>query len=333
LTFAAEDVLAGTLPIPLDVTANVLQADGQTAGENDVGMVSYEQCEMVSSPDYPDRFRAFGGSGIKYEVGLEQDMAMVGGEDLHVNFEAEDEMPVFTGEANVLAGDYMYVLSAMSEGVETQYRKWNFTVRKRPVPETSGDDARADSSLHGNDTDDALAENTIGLAGDWNDFVPADFTAVHAANGVATATPPTIGVSDTGGATVMNVPRLQLSSDANVELTGALGSNDDVDVFWLGELAPNWKLELTVAGRSVVEGPTTGRHNDVTAELYEYNSATKDGDTLVDWDDGEGAYRHQIGVGTDEGLTCGQYYIKVSGEDGNYELAWNLTEADTPEDA
>jgi hypothetical protein len=331
LTFAAEDVLAGTLPIPLDVTANVLQADGQTAGENDVGMVSYEQCEMVSSPDYPDRFRAFGGSGIKYEVGLEQDMAMVGGEDLHVNFEAEDEMPVFTGEANVLAGDYMYVLSAMSEGVETQYRKWNFTVRKRPVPETTGDDARAATSLHGNETDTALAENMIGLAGDWNDFVPAGFTAVHADDGDDTAEPPTLGVGD--GPTVTNVPRLQLSSDGNVELTAALGSNDDVDVFWLGELAPNWKLELTVAGRSVVEGPTTGRHNDVTAELYEYNSATKDGDTLVDWDDGEGAYRHQIGVGTDEGLTCGQYYIKVSGEDGNYELAWNLTEADTPEDA
>ena len=51
-------------------------------------------------------------------------------------------------------------------------------------------------------------------------------------------------------------------------LTAALGSNDDVDVFWLGELAPNWKLELTAAGRSVVaKERLPAVHNDVTAPV------------------------------------------------------------------
>ena len=215
----------------------------------------------------------------------------------------------------------------------TQTRKWTLAVSKRAVPGTGDPDARGATTLHGGQT--AIDENAVGTAGDWNDFVPAGFPAVHANN--VTPDPNAEGVDPEGvadNATVMNVPRLQLAAgvDDDMKLAAALGSNDDVDVFWLGELAPNWKLELTVAGRSVVESMTVGRHNDVTAELYKYNSLMKDGDTFVAWDDGDGAYRHQIGVGTgpDTGLTCGQYYIKVSGEDGNYELAWKLTEADTP---
>ena len=70
----------------------------------------------------PDRYRAFGGSGITYDLGLERKMAMVPGEDLHINFDADAakmEM-VVSGEANVLAGEYMLVLGAMSEGVDYQ---------------------------------------------------------------------------------------------------------------------------------------------------------------------------------------------------------------------
>ena len=57
----------------------------------------------------------------------------------------------------------------------------------------------------------------------------------------------------------------------------------------------------------------------------------RDGDTLVAWDDGDGAYKPPDRCrATDAELTCGQYYIKVSGEDGNYELAWKLSDAATP---
>ena len=123
-TAGEDDIPIGTLPIPFEVaTAQIVAEDGQTIATDNLGRVVQGQCDAVMSIDYPARYMAFGGSGITYDVGLEQEMAAVEGAGFTtpVDFAAEDDM-VFTGEPNVLAGDYVYVLSAMSEA-------W----RRRPV--------------------------------------------------------------------------------------------------------------------------------------------------------------------------------------------------------
>ena len=104
-----------------------------------------------------------------------------------------------------------------------------------------------------------------------------------------------------------------------------MNSSNDVDVFWLGELAPNWKLEVAAVGRSTRASNTgVGDHNEVMVDLYSYDS---DGDHMrIDPDDPEDpTYHFQT-----ESLGCGNYFIKVSavgaGGEGEYDLAWKVSE-------
>ena len=105
------------------------------------------------------------------------------------------------------------------------------------MPGESPDDDREDD-LHGEVAVVAeIEEAADGVARDWANFVPVDF---------ATA--------DDITATVMNVPRLALpgtvAAPVGLSLDAAINGTGDVDMYWLGALAPNWRLELKVVGGS-----------------------------------------------------------------------------------
>lgn len=83
---------------------------------------------------------------------------------------------------------------------------------------------------------------------------------------------------------------------------------DDVDVYWLGSLAPNWRLELKVVG-----GAT---------QLALFRLGGVDPIPLPAAADPP--YAYQVG-GPQGGLSCADYYLRVSGNDGQYRWAWRLT--------
>ena len=140
------------------------------------------------------------------------------------------------------------------------------------------------------------------VANDWADHIPADFEGDD-------------------NAVQNNVPQLSLVATTQT-IEGVIGSNNDEDVYWIGELAPGWKLEVTAEGTSTVVAGSVGDHNDVSLELIQRKSGTDAPATLVRSDDP--SFNHQIGSATG-GLTCYDYYLKVSGEEGEYQMAWRLT--------
>jgi hypothetical protein len=318
---ADEMSLVGTLPIPiLDAAATGAEA-ATTDGDRSTataGKVHQGQCVLIDSAVVPTRYSAFGGAGIEYDVVLENMDGEVAGEMFAV-----DQMTLeFSGHPNVLAGDYSYVLNAssgMDDAMQGQSRKWKLTVDDRDLPgdttPANNDDEREHENLFG-ETADATgeaepSEGDDAIVGDFGGRIPAGFM---------------VALDNTTDAILTNVPRLRFevdSDDAGVGLTldAEIHSNVDVDVFWLGALAPNWMLELKVVGTSTVEGDTgIGDHNEVNLELYQMGNDT----ALMLGVAADPSYDVQIG-GSMGGLTCANYYLKVSGGEGEYTLAWRLT--------
>jgi hypothetical protein len=336
VAYNANDVV-GTDPAPtgsLSIPFNDMAANGLTFTDHDAvdtvaapltpDIATIGQCRAVTSIDVPMRYAAFGSNVPSHAVGLEEgpDMSTSGGFMVDVVGKEDEEPKGFTGYANVLAGTYEYVLTA-SDGsdprVDSKDRRWDLHVTAALMPGDNDNDPRSGATLH----DGEGPEESAATAGDWANFVPAGFMVP------ASATNPGFDAA-TAPALVDNVPRLSLpgtqAAPAGVTLGGEINSATDVDVFWLGSLAPNWKLELKVIGTSTVdESEDTGGigdHNEVTLELHQHggdmvalDAATTD--ASYDWEVAPDA--------VDGGLTCANYYIKVSGQEGRYTLAWKLS--------
>jgi hypothetical protein len=258
------------------------------------------QCAAVTSPIIPARYRAIGPDET-HSISMEDSAgASLDTQGFTVDFAAEDATMVFGGVANVAAGLHQYVLNATA-GDQSAAVKWDLRVSARALPVDATDDGRNDR-LGG--TDGANAETADGgaVANDWADHIPADFE----------------GNNDSDQ---NNVPQLSLVATTQT-IEGVIGSNNDEDVYWIGELAPGWKLEVTAEGTSTVTTGSVGAHNDVSLELIQRKSGTDAPATLVQSDDP--SFNHQIGSATG-GLTCYDYYLKVSGEEGEYQMAWRLT--------
>jgi hypothetical protein len=328
VAYNANDVV-GTDPAPtgsLSIPFNDMAANGLTFTDHDAvdtvaapltpDIATIGQCRAVTSIDVPMRYAAFGSNVPSHAVGLEEgpDMSTSGGFMVDVVGKEDEEPKGFTGYANVLAGTYEYVLTA-SDGsdprVDSKDRRWDLHVTAALMPGESASDDPRDTGLHGLTGGPAESAAT---AGDWANFVPAAFT-----------------VPETGATALQNnVPRLALPGTQDTPvgaiLGGEINSATDVDVFWLGSLAPNWKLELKVIGTSTVdESEDTGGigdHNEVTLELHQHGGdmvalAQATTDASYDWEVAPDA--------VDGGLTCANYYIKVSGQEGRYTLAWKLS--------
>jgi hypothetical protein len=316
---ADEMSLVGTLPIPiLDAAATGAEA-ATTDGDRSTataGKVHQGQCVLIDSAVVPTRYSAFGGAGIEYDVVLENMDGEVAGEMFAV-----DQMTLeFSGHPNVLAGDYSYVLNAssgMDDAMQGQSRKWKLTVDDRDLPGIAAADERNNVALFGETADEETQDPNEGddaIVGDFGGRIPVDFKAA---------------LDNTADGILMNVPRLRFVTEevggvavgVGLRLDAEIHSNVDVDVFWLGALAPNWMLELKVVGTSTVEGDTgIGDHNEVNLELYQMGNDT----ALMLGEAADPSYDDQIG-GSMGGLTCANYYLKVSGGEGEYTLAWRLT--------
>ena len=258
------------------------------------GTVTQGQCVPVASAPIPTRYAALGGDGIDYRIDLQGDHD-TSGHLFAVDF-AEEK--AFSGMPNVPAGSYSYVLEAAA-GMQRATRAWKLAVSAKELPGESADDDREDD-LHGDVAVDAeIEEAADSVAGDWANFVPEDF---------ATA--------DDTTATVMNIPRLALpgtvAAPVGLSLDASINGPGDVDVFWLGALAPNWSLELKVVG-----GAT---------QLALFRLGGVDPIPLPAAADP--SYAYQVG-GAQGGLSCADYYLRVSGE-GQYRLAWRLTRPQPP---
>jgi hypothetical protein len=332
VAYNANDVV-GTDPAPtgsLSIPFNDMAANGLTFTDHDAvdtvaapltpDIATIGQCRAVTSIDVPMRYAAFGSNVPSHAVGLEEgpDMSTSGGFMVDVVGKEDEEPKGFTGYANVLAGTYEYVLTA-SDGsdprVDSKDRRWDLHVTARPLPAESDatEDDREDG-LHG-DTSATDATEGNATAGDWANFIPTGFMIA----------------ADNTNVRVQNVPRLALPGTQDAPGTGStlegeINGATDVDVFWIGSLAPDWKLELKAIGTSTVsetgESAGIGDHNEVTLELHQHggdmvalDAATTD--ASYDWEVAPDAM--------DGGLTCGNYYIKVSGGEGAYTLAWKLS--------
>ena len=293
---APEVVPTGTLPIPFadPVVLGAVAASG--ADPAVPGTVTQGQCVAIVSPPLPVRYAALSESGIDYRIDLQGDHDTAG-HRFAVDFAAE---MAFSGMPNVPAGDYSFMLEAAA-GTQRASRAWKLAVSPRDLPAESADDDREDD-LHGDVTVDAeIEEATDGVAGDWANFVPEDFATAH----------------DTT-ATVMNVPRLALPGTvadpvAGLSLDAAINGTSDVDVFWLGALSPNWRLELKVVGGST------------QLALLRLGSA----DPVPLQVAADPSYAYQVG-GPQGGLSCADHYLRLSGDPGQYRLAWRLTRPQPP---
>ena len=254
------------------------------------GTVTQGQCVPIVSAPLPVRYAALAGSGIDYRIDLQGDND-TSGHLFAVDF--ADEM-AFSGMPNVPAGDYSFMLKAAA-GMQRGSRAWKLAVSLKDLPGESADDDREDD-LHGDVSIDAeIEEATDGVAGDWADFVPEDFVT-----------------ADDTTATVMNIPRLALpgtvADPVGLSLDASINGTGDVDVFWLGALSPNWRLELKVVG-----GAT---------QLALLRLGSSDPVPLPAAADP--SYAYQVG-GPQGGLSCADYYLRLSGNPGQYRLAWRLT--------
>ena len=287
---APEVVPTGTLPIPF-ADPMVLGAVAASGADPAVpGTVTQGQCVPIVSPSLPVRYQALAGSGIDYRIELQGDHDTAG----HLFAVVFAEEMSFSGMPNVPAGDYSFMLEAAA-GTQRASRAWKLAVSLRDLPGESADDDREDD-LHGDVTVDAeIEEATHGVAGDWANFVPHDF---------ATA--------DDTTATVTNVPRLSLpgtvAAPVGLSLDASINGTGDVDVFWLGALSPNWRLELKVVGGST------------QLALLRLGSAEPVPLQVA----ADPSYAYQVG-GPRGGLSCADHYLRLSGDPGQYRLAWRLT--------
>ena len=249
--------------------------------------MTHGQCVSLESAVYPRRYAALGAGDITYRIDLEGEHDTEG----HLFTVDFAEEMAFAGMPNMPAGDYSYVLEAIL-GMQRERRAWKLAVTARDLPVDSADDVREDD-LHGDTVvDDELEESVDGIAGDWADSVPEGFAT-----------------TDDITATVLNVPRLALpgadAAPTGLSLDATIHTVSDVDVFWLGTLAPNWALELKILG------------NSKNLELY---ALGRDTPILS----APGTNTHRIG-GLRGGLSCADHYLKVSGQPGQYRLGWRLT--------
>ena len=299
------------------------------------GTVTQSQCVAITSINYTARYMAFGGTGtVEYSIGMSQtttmdDVMTTESFDGHMFTVDMSKAMSFGGMPNVLAGTYSYMLNAADsyDPAQEGSREWALAVTSRELPQDDNvGDFRDNDGLYGfpsGGTADQKSEATNATAGDWAGFVPAGFEA-----DITT----TIGVDNP--AVISNVPRLRLPGEVvanpaglGVTLNGEINSANDVDVFWLGALAPNWKLELKVVGTSVVsdDGPSAGigDHNEVMVELRQMGVGMVEMESAAD-----PSYDKMIG-GLMGGLTCGDYYVQVkaspTGGEGTYTLAWRLS--------
>ena len=132
-TATAETYPVGTYPIPFMGAMAEARGTATIAVETDEdaaveGVVQVDQCEAVTSVSYPDRYKAFGGDGIDYDIKL-----MKGDVPFDNEFAIMFDDKAFTGHANVMADEYMYVLEATS-GDLMDTREWKLLVNKRTPP-------------------------------------------------------------------------------------------------------------------------------------------------------------------------------------------------------
>ena len=290
---------------------------------------------MVTSVSYPARYKAFGGADISYDIKL-----MKGDMEFNDEFAISFDDKGFTGHANVMADEYKYELHASSGGLMDD-RGWTLLVNQRSIPDadaTTPTDARdganteglaANGFIDGTRRTGETSPEARAVGSDWANFVPDDFA-------------PGLLVSATNAHIQKNIPRMRLDlGDPAADpveppegfvVRSTMNSSTDVDVFWLGALAPNWMLEVAAIGRSTrVTGAGVGDHNEVMVELYRHSA---DGpDMKVDLDAPvDPTYHNQT-----KSLDCGNYYIQVSGVgaggEGEYDLAWKVSAFDTPTDS
>ena len=287
-TVAAPELIPpGTLPIPF-ADSVVLGAEAANESRPAIpGTVTQGQCVSIESAAYPTRYAALGGGDNTYRIDLQGDHDTEG----HLFTVDFSEKMAFAGMPNVPAGDYSYVLEA-TLGMQRERRAWKLAVTARELPVDSANDDREDD-LHGDVVvDEEIEESVYAIAGDWANSVPEDFTT-----------------TDDTTATVLNVPRLALpgadTAPAGLSLDASINVAADVDVFWLGSLAPDWVLEVKVLGDSK------------QLDLYAIGISDPILSTVR-------SRSHQIG-GIGGGLSCANHYLRVSGKPGQYRLGWRLT--------
>ena len=309
---------------------NVAAADGQVAHRSlalPFGVANaaepparaQNQCTMLDGDADTDgmqkidlyQYMAFGGTATTYDITMTQEGDDGEPMDVMHGFELTQDdagVEMLSGQANLAAGDYMWMLNARDSASDQHaYRSWTLNVMQEEYP----------SDI----TTVAAAENEPPFTADneeWADFISSTHTGalVLTAEGVRGGIPVSLNLkddfaqepADTGTGTI-----------DNGKLDPAVEEVADVDVFWVGPLTPDSVLSVKIKG-DTESANNPGVFNAVSVALHSFvTDEEKSAAEVAGMSETEGYDEYK-------GLSCGNYYLEVSGEAGDYTLSWMFTE-------
>jgi hypothetical protein len=251
-------------------------------------------------------YMAFGGTDPAYSITMTREVDGEMMDAAHSFMIAADEdtgIQMLSGQPNIVHADYNWVLNVMDSASDQHItRSWKLRVTQEAYPS-------------GISTVSPTAEPAPGENDDeeWADFISSTHSGAVAlaAEGVRGGIPASLNLAANRNAN--QDPPVPGSGTITGKIDPDVDDVADVDVFWVASLTPNSVLKLTVKGTT--EAPNNpGVFNMVDVALHSFVT----GEEKSDAEEGE--------MGEYTGLSCGDYYVEVSGEEGDYELTWEFTD-------
>jgi hypothetical protein len=250
-------------------------------------------------------YMAFGGTDPAYSITMTREVdgeMMDAAHSFMIAADEDTDIQMLSGQANVVHADYNWVLN-VEDAASGQHimRVWELRVTQQTYP--SGNQTVSGEEPEPGDQGD----------GEWADFISSTHpgTLAIAAAGVRGGIPVTLNLGN--DLNLAQDPPVPGSGTVNGRIDPAVEDVVDVDAFWVGPLTPNSVLTLTVKG-TTEEPNNPGVFNNVAVALYSFVTDAERSDA----EEGE--------MGVYKGISCGDYYVEVSGAEGEYELKFEFTE-------
>jgi hypothetical protein len=258
---------------------------------------------------------AFGGTAPTYDITMTQEDADGETMDVMHGFELTTDdagVEMLSGQPNLAEGDYKWILNARDSASDQHaYRSWKLKVAQETL--NVGDISTTISS-------EPVAGTSRGTDDEeWADFISSKYPGVEIGTD--------LGDHVSGGVFILLNLKEDFATDPVDTGTGmvtgrvdpAVDEVPDVDVLWVGPLTPDSVLSVKIKGDTESRN-NPGVFNAVSVALHSFvTDAEKSAAEVAGMSETEGYEEYK-------GLSCGNYYLEVSGEVGDYTLSWIFTE-------
>ena len=270
------------------------------------------QCTMLTPDVDLYQWMAFGGTEPTHEVTMTQEVDEETVDVVHgFMIEPDDEgmLMLLSGQPDLAAGDYMWTLNANdSASDQHKSRSWKLKVTQEEYPTNEIRTTIAAEPAAGTERETGDLE--------WADFISSNYPgvpvgtdlAMHVYGGVSIL----LGLGETSGMGMVTG-----------RVDPAVGEVADADVFWVGPLTPDSVLSVKIKGDTEFAN-RPGVFNKVNVALHSFvtDAEGKSAAEVADMSETEGYETTNEYMGP----SCGNYYLEVSGEMGDYTLSWTFTE-------